>query len=194
MIYRPLDLQPILRCALEAFVEHGYHGTTVRDIARRLHQTVPIIYYYYENKQGVLVALLDKSIDDLLARCRDAEASTTRDPVARLSMLIRCVSLFVAHRRSLALLDEEVRSLEPKNRPAYLAKRDELEQMFVSSIEHGVQLGVFATADARSASRALISMCRGIASWYRKDGPLAPEDLAELYVGYGLGLVGHRAS
>jgi AcrR family transcriptional regulator len=190
MVYRPLELPPVLRRSLEAFVEHGYHGTTVRDIARRLNQTVPTIYYYYENKQAVLVALLDESMNDLLSRCARAEASASDDPVDRLSALIRCITLFVAYRRQLAQLDEEVRSLESRNRPAYIAKRDQLEAMLVSCIDDGVRQGTFTVDDPHAASRALISMCRGIASWYKSNGALAPEALADVYVRFALGLVG----
>jgi hypothetical protein len=31
--FAPLDLHPILAAALEQFREHGYHGTTVREVA-----------------------------------------------------------------------------------------------------------------------------------------------------------------
>jgi AcrR family transcriptional regulator len=190
LVYRPLELPPVLAKSLEAFVEHGYHGTTVRNIAARLKQTIPTIYYYYENKQALLVALLHESIDDLLARCKEAEASVSDDPAERLSALILCMSTFVAHRRQLAQLDQEVRSLETRNRASYIAKRDALEAMLVSCIVDGKEAGIFTVDDPRTASRALITMCRGIAAWYKPKGELAPESLAKVYVRFGLGLVG----
>jgi AcrR family transcriptional regulator len=192
MIYRPLGLPPVLDRALDAFVEHGYHGTTVRDIARRLNQTVPMIYYWYENKQALLVALLSQSIDDLLDRCEKALASVGDDPVDQLSVLVRCLLLYVANRRQLALLDQEVRSLEAGNRPAYIAKRDRIEQMLVDSIEAGVKAGVFTVENPQVASRALISMCRGIANWYRSTGSMTPEAMAAVHVEFALALVGRR--
>jgi AcrR family transcriptional regulator len=192
MVYRPLGLPIVLDRALDAFVEHGYHGTTVRDIARRLNQTVPMIYYWYKNKQALLVALLSLSIDDLLDRCEKALASVGDDPVEQLSVLIRCLLLYVANRRQLALLDQEVRSLEPSNRPAYIAKRNKIEQMLVASIVAGVKTGIFTVENPQVASRALISMCRGIASWYRSTGSMPPEAMAEVHVQFALALAGFR--
>lgn len=183
----------MLRCALEAFVEQGYHGTTVRDIARRLKQTVPTIYYYYENKQALLVALLDASINDLLARCNAALESCTAGPVDRFSTLIRCICLYVTHRRQFVLLDREVTSLDARTRSPYIAKRDALEQMLVTCIQPGVDAGVFTVEDPGTASRALLAMCRGIAGWYRSGGPLDPAAVSDLYVGYACGLIGARA-
>jgi AcrR family transcriptional regulator len=177
MVYWPLGLPPVLDRALDAFIEHGYHGTTVRDIARRLNQTVPMIYYWYKNKQALLVALLSLSIEDLLDRCEKALASVEDDPVEQLSVLIRCLLLYVANRRQLALLDQEVRRIE---------------QMLVASIEAGVKTGIFTVENPQVASRALISMCRGIASWYRSTGSMPPEAMAEVHVQFALALAGFR--
>ena len=114
------------------------------------------------------------------------------DPVDQLSALIRCLLLYVANRRQLALLDQEVRSLEPSNRPAYIAKRDKIEQMLVASIEAGVKAGVFTVENPHVAARALILMCRGIAGWYRSTGSMPPEAMAEVHVRFALALVGFR--
>ena len=184
------QLDGVLVHALAAFVESGYHATSVRDLARRLGQTVPAIYYHYENKQALLVALLSYSIDDLLERSKAAEAESPDDPKRRFELLVRCMVLFTAHQRELAFLDNEIRSLEPENRRAYVAKRDELESMVTGAVEAGVRRKVFAKGDAHGVARATITMVRGIANWYRTDGQLDPDSLANLYVALALRLAG----
>lgn len=42
----------------------------------------------------------------------------------------------------------------------------------------------------REASRAVVTMCKAIAEWYNPAGPFTPEDVAERYVHFALGLVG----
>ena len=64
------ELSPILSASLDAFSEHGYHGTTVRDIAKRVGVTVPALYYHHENKEGLLFALLDTGIEHYNTRRR----------------------------------------------------------------------------------------------------------------------------
>lgn len=184
-----VELPPVLEHALRAFVDVGYHATTVRHLANRLGQTVPAIYYHYESKEAVLAALLSYSIDDLLERCSQAEAPA--DPLTRFSAIVRCIVLFVAHRRELAFLDVEIRSLEAKNRKAYVAKRDEMESIVTRAVVDGMSAGVFAPGDSHSVSRAIITMCRGIANWYRPYGALSPDDLADQYVIYARRLAGH---
>ncbi|HRD61021.1 MAG TPA: TetR/AcrR family transcriptional regulator [Nocardioides sp.] len=184
------ELDAVLVHSLEAFVESGYHATSVRDLARRLGQTVPAIYYHYENKQALLVALLSYSIEDLLKRAKAAEAESPDDPKRRFELLVRCMVLFTAHRRELAFLDAEIRSLEPANRKAYVAMRDDLEAMVTNAVEEGMRTKVFTKGDAHAVARATITMVRGIANWYRTDGELDPDSLAKLYVMFALRLAG----
>lgn len=68
----PLTLTPLLTAALATFHEFGYHGASVRDIAKRAGVTVPTLYYHHENKQGILVALMMTGIEAVTARAREA--------------------------------------------------------------------------------------------------------------------------
>ena len=192
--YEPLDLHPVLTHAMEAFNEHGYHGTSVRDIARRVGVTVPVLYYHYENKQALLVTLLDTSMRDVLDRCRAAVAEAGEDPVARFSAMVECIVLYMANRRGLAFLDTEIRSLEPENRARYVALRDYLEHMLLDTVEAGIAQGRFTTPIPADASRAVLTMCQGVANWYHPDGPLSPEAIAERHVLLCLGTVGYAGT
>jgi AcrR family transcriptional regulator len=188
----PPELSPILKHALAAFEEHGYHGTSVRDIARRVGVTVPALYYHYENKQAMLFALLTMSMKSLLEKCRAAVAETAPDPLAELGALVECMVRFMAYRGSKGLLDSEIRSLEPANRKAYIALRDQLDTEMHAVVIDGVCKGLFHTDHPIEAGRALLTMCHAVAKWFRMDGELTPEELAERYVVFGLGMLEYR--
>lgn len=190
--YGPLDLHPILRHAMEAFNEHGYHGTSVRDIAGRVGVTVPAIYYHYANKQALLATLLETSMKDVLDRCRAASAAAGDDPLTRFRAMVESIVLYMANRKGLAFLDTEIRSLEPANRARYVALRDYLEHMLLDTVRAGLAQGVFTTPIPEDAVRAVLVMCQGVANWYRPDGPLAPAQIAERHVLLSLGTVGYR--
>lgn len=191
--FEPLQLPPLLRHALAEFVAHGYDGTTVRTIAKDADLTVPSIYYHYENKQGLLVALLDLSVDDVLERTYAAIEEAGSSPSDRLGAFVEAVVLYVIHRRSLALLDNEIRSLEPDNRVAYVQKRDSLEGWLREIIEDGVDSKAFKVAYPVEARRAVIAMSRGVAAWYDPSGSLAPEEVASRYVALALQVAGYEA-
>ncbi len=127
--FSPLTLDPPLAAALEAFLEFGYHGATMRDIARRAGLSVPGVYHYYASKQDMLVALLDVTMTDLLARSTAARAQG-QDPVERFALLVECLALFHTHRRELGFVGaSEMRSLEPRQRDRLAGLRRAQQRM-----------------------------------------------------------------
>ncbi|MDH4143941.1 MAG: TetR/AcrR family transcriptional regulator [Acidimicrobiia bacterium] len=61
--------------ALRLFLEEGYRGAAVRDIAERLGFTVPALYYHFKNKDAILEAIVEPFADAgeaLLARLATA--------------------------------------------------------------------------------------------------------------------------
>jgi AcrR family transcriptional regulator len=189
--YGPLEFSRILDAALAAFYEHGYHGTTTRDLARRSGLSVPGVYHYYPSKQDILFALMNEIIDELLTRSRQALADAPAAPAAQFDALVESLLRFHMYRRAGAMVSTgELRSLEPDNRKRYVAKRDEQQRMLDQVIIDGVADGVFATPYPKDASRAIASMCVGVASWYRPDGSLSVDALLERYLAIARSIVG----
>jgi AcrR family transcriptional regulator len=180
--YGPLELTPLLAAALEAFYENGFHGTTVRDIARRHGQTVPSLYYHHENKEGVFAALLEEGTGDVAWRVQAAAAEGGERPDLRFVNVIESIVLHMTHRWRLAALDQEMRHLTPDVRKRYALRRKEIENLLAGIVEDGVRAGVFTTDYPAETARAILGMCQSIARWYRPGGPLPPEKLADRYV------------
>ncbi|MGI5158947.1 TetR/AcrR family transcriptional regulator [Microbispora sp. CA-102843] len=190
--YPPLELSPILSAALAEIVEHGYEGTTVRKIASRVGVTVPALYYHFENKQAMLRELLDRAMRIVLTHARAALEEAGASCVDRLSALVEAIALYMAHHRDLAFLDSERRSLTPGNRAEYVSRRDELERELRAAIDTGVRQKVFRTRYPDECSRAILSMCQGIAGWYRPDGSIDPQTMAMRYVDIALATVRYQ--
>ncbi|TVT18589.1 TetR/AcrR family transcriptional regulator, partial [Amycolatopsis rhizosphaerae] len=172
------------------FYEQGFHGTAVRDIARRVGVTVPALYYYYENKEAILVALLETATNDVASRAFAAAEEGGDRPEVRFANVIEAVVLHMTHRVRLAALDSELRYLQPANRKHYAATRKKLENLLTGIITDGVRAKVFTVAEPAETSRALLGMCQAVATWFRDDGPLRPEKLAARYVAIALMTVG----
>jgi AcrR family transcriptional regulator len=177
---RELELTPILAAAREAFSQHGFDGTSVRDIASRVGVTVPALYYHYENKEAILFALLDASIERLYRLCVAAVEGGT-DPVERLLNLVDCIVAYMAGVGKSAILDAEIRALSPDARAAYSRKRHRIETMLVEAIEAGVQTGAFEVRYPADTARALLGMFQAIPMWFRLEGKLKRSELAQRY-------------
>jgi AcrR family transcriptional regulator len=188
------ELTPILRHALDAFYEFGYHGTSVRDIAERTGQTVPALYYHHENKEAILFTLLDDSISAVVERCEQALADAGDDPLERFRNLIECLALYMTQHGKRAAMDAEIRALRPENRARYSAKRNVVEQMLEAAITAGQREGIFAVSSAHETTRALLGMIFAITVWFKPSGKKSPAAVAASYLDIALHTVGYQAA
>lgn len=51
----------LMESATALFAERGYAGTTVRNIVERAGVTKPVLYYYFESKAGIFLAILNRA-------------------------------------------------------------------------------------------------------------------------------------
>jgi len=187
--FAPLQLPAPLAGALAAFVELGYSGASIRDIAQRAGLSVPGVYHHWPTKQHLLVALLDLTMADLAERSRAARAEGD-GPVQRFSALVECLALFHTHRRELGFIGaSEMRSLEPAARARIAAARHEQQRMVDDEVLAGCRRGLMATPLPREAARAVVTLCTALPQWWSPDGPSSPETVAAQYVDFGLDLV-----
>jgi AcrR family transcriptional regulator len=80
--------EEILEIAMREFAEHGFSGARVDEIAEQTRTTKRMLYYYFESKEGLFVAVLERAY----AEIRQAERAVDvdhLDPVAA----IRCLAV-----------------------------------------------------------------------------------------------------
>lgn len=183
-----VDLPPILSAAMQAFSEQGFHGTSVRDIARRVGVTVPSLYYHHANKEAILVDLLNQSLDHVARVCEAALDEAGDAPHQRFFAMIEGLIRVVVHGGPMAMMHYELRALTEPERAVYVARRREFEIQLTEAIEQAAEAHLFDVSHPREASRAVLGMVQAIPVWFRPEGgELTPEEVAEHY----LDLVAH---
>jgi TetR/AcrR family transcriptional repressor of uid operon len=55
----------ILSAAAELFGENGFHGSSMAELAKRARMSVGHIYHYFENKDAIIEALVDREVEEL---------------------------------------------------------------------------------------------------------------------------------
>lgn len=58
----------IKEVAVDLFNNEGYHGTTIRNIAKEVSCSLPMIYYYFNNKKELFDEIIKKDYFELLKR------------------------------------------------------------------------------------------------------------------------------
>ncbi|QYJ03243.1 TetR/AcrR family transcriptional regulator [Nocardioides panacisoli] len=186
------DLPATLRAALDCFVQQGYHGTSIRELAAAAGLSVAGLYHHHRRKQDLLVACLRHAMEDLWWRSLAADDPDAA-PVDRLAAHVECLVLFHARRQDLAFVAwSEIRGLEDTERAAHIERRDRQQSLTDAIVTAGCESGDFALDHPEDTARALVTMCTGVAQWYRPSGGLTPEDVADRYVAMALDLVRAR--
>ena len=185
----PLQLHPLLSAALDLFVRLGYHGTSVRAIAAEARMTVPGLYYNFATKQDILTELLTLSNQELTRRSGAALAAAGPSPRTRFAALIRCMVLHLTHMQKFARLVREIDSLDETHRPKHVELRDRFQRLVLTEVIAAQTLGDFGPGDPHETTRAVLSLCNGVADWFRIEGAATPEQIADDYVDFALRLV-----
>ena len=185
--------EAITRAAREVFAEHGYHGASVRDIAKRAGLSLSALYYWYPGKQQLLAALIEDSDRDYHARCERELSAAGDNPVEQLRALVHATVEYRIERRiesSIAVL--EYRNLEPES-AARLAKQTlAARKIWTDVVNDGVASGTFRCTHADDARRTIIAACNAIAQWYRPGGKLTTAELVDRYTDIALRVVDAR--
>jgi AcrR family transcriptional regulator len=103
----------ILDVALDLFVDQGYDGTSLREIAERLGVTKAALYYHFEAKEDILLALhmrLHEFGKSALGAMKDDEPITLKRWGALLGEVVDQMlvqrKLFLMHERNQAALEK----------------------------------------------------------------------------------------
>ena len=171
----------IIQAAAQIFRLKGYHATSMQDIADAVHLQKASLYHHVQNKQDILVTILDQALDLMIADMETVLASPAPSEVK----LTRAVRAYVSHlvdqRDLAAVLLYEFRSLDSRRRTRHLARRDRFEGLWRSLVEQGVAQGAFRTIDVPIIAAAFLGVMNGMLAWYRADGRLGSEEIADTF-------------
>jgi len=171
----------ILEAAAQIFSQKGFHGASMQDIAEAVNLQKASLYYHVNSKQEILVELLDQALENVSAKMQRV-LDTPDLPDVKLRQAMRVYMTTLLERGDMAsVLLLEHRSLEPEFREKHLPKRDRFERMWRELIQEGVDKGTFACRDVAMASRALLGVMNWSITWFRADGKLPAEVIAEMF-------------
>ncbi|WP_408899906.1 TetR/AcrR family transcriptional regulator (plasmid) [Nocardioides sp. R1-1] len=180
--------------AVTLFARQGYVATGIRDIAREADLSTATLYHYVSNKEELLVAIMREAFESLIGNAMAATAGL-RAPQEMLAALVRQHVLTETGNQTVAnVATVEFRFLGPEARAEVVPLRDQYEAIWHGVLSKGISSKAFRVENPTVMRLALLQLCSGPEEWYRPDGNLTPEEIAEQYVELALRLVGARKS
>ena len=188
----------ILAAATERFGRDGYEDTTWADIAADVGVGPTALYHYFESKQHCLYVIMDQAIEGFRSRFEGLTADGA-DPLEHLMAVIEdCFDLSERDiQRNRVLVAEQGLLSAPSDSPREeqarqdaRARARDLEFAWASFLSHAMQQGAIPKHDPRLLTRAILGLYNSVWHWYRPNGIVALNRIAEFFTDRSLALIG----
>lgn len=175
----------ILVAAAGVFQEHGYHGTTMQQIADRVNLTAGSLYHHFPaGKRDLLLAVLNTGLEIVLEQV-DLIIDADLDPSESLRRMIHAHITNVTQNMAVgAAMVFEIRALRDLDeaaaeREAFFKRRGQFEERFRRIIQCGIDTGVFRPVDTGVFTKTLLGAHNWVSVWYREGGRLTGAQVAD---------------
>jgi AcrR family transcriptional regulator len=182
-VQRPSDRRTeILYSAAHVFIEKGFRASSLEDVAEQFGFKRQAIYYYFSSKEELLYEILSYTMDVHEATMAQVLASTP-EPEEQLLGLVRAQAKDITTRELdgefSILIDTEIHELTPQHRRKINRRRRASLDIQRGLLVELRRRGRLRELDPSVATLSLQSMVTGVARWFRRDGPLTAEQVAD---------------
>ncbi|AIA02684.1 hypothetical protein DC74_2174 [Streptomyces noursei] len=176
--------QRLLATATRLFAEQGYDRTSVQEIVDAAGVTKGALYHYFGSKEDLLHEVYGRVLrlqQERLDRFADADAPVEqrlRDAAADV------VVTTIENLDDTKIFFRSMHHLSPEKDKQVRAERRRYHERFRALIEEGQHTGVFsADVPADLVVDYHFGSVHHLGTWYREDGPLSPQQVADHLAG-----------
>jgi AcrR family transcriptional regulator len=188
----------IVATATERFGRDGYEDTRWADIAADVGVGPTALYHYFESKQHCLYVIMDEAIEGFRSRFEELTANGDETLERLVAVMDDCFRLSERDiQRNRVLVAEQgllsARSGSPREeqaRQAARARTRDLEFAWASFLSRAMQQGAIPKNDPRLLTRAILGLYNSIWHWYRPNGIVALNRVAEFFTDRSLAMIG----
>jgi AcrR family transcriptional regulator len=154
------DLRPqILAAAKHLFIQQGYHGLSMRQIAEAVGVSKAALYYHFKDKEELLLAILDAYLDEIEASLAQVTLTHT-SARERVRVLVETILSQPAEQRAvIRLSSQEMAHLSAPARQAFdRAYHRKFLDPIQAILEAGMSSGELRRVDPSVATWALLGI------------------------------------
>ncbi len=168
----------ILRKAAELFNERGFYETSLNELAKRLNVTKPSLYLYFKNKDDILLQILNQATVEFTPAMELAKESDLCG-IEKLKIFVLQYTQAMSGVFGKCMVLSGLSPLEPSSREQLTPTFRLLDTFVRNLLAEGIKDGSIAPCDTKIATFSLFGAMHWLARWYRPDGELSPEAIAE---------------
>jgi AcrR family transcriptional regulator len=174
----PYDIETVTDAAVRVFNRRGYEAASMEDVARETGITKSSLYYHVSGKEELLARALERGFKWLLGVLEESGAKSGT-PLERLRHIVyRSVIITLEFVQEVELL-QRVKGNTPTEREA-MARRRRFDREVATLVRQAAAAGqIDSGIDAGLLTRLIFGMGNSITQWYRHEGNLRAEQIAE---------------
>ena len=178
--------QAIVDHAARLFAKRGFLGASVADLADACGASKSLIYHYYPSKEDILFEVMDSHLLQLTGAV-ETVAGSAASPERKLRDLThRFMGLYVgAADRHKVLLNELDQLPEVRRRLIVTRQRELIDA--VQALLVALRPDLATPRLRRPLAMLFFGMINWTHTWFRLDGPVGPDEMADLAVQLVLG-------
>ena len=176
----------VYRTAARVILQKGYDATSVSDIAEALGITKAGLYHYIHGKTELLFDIMQYGLDELDREVAQP-AKKIADAEARLRFMIGMHARIVTRGQgAVTILVDEARALTAAQYRKITRRKRAYFDFLRATLEELKLEGKLRQVDLTVASFSLLGMINWLSRWYRADGALDEQQVAEQVVDMAL--------
>jgi AcrR family transcriptional regulator len=178
--------ETILRAAGRLYARRGFKGASVADLASACKTSKSLIYHYFPSKDDILYEVMASHLDDLVAAADGATRSGSAEEQLR-ALTLAFMRLYVGARDRHKVLLNELDNLAPGLRAEVIAK----QRRIIAAVEALIRALRPGTGPlALPLTMLFFGMINWTHTWFRAEGRVSAEHLADMAVDLMLGGLG----
>lgn len=182
---RAAKIEKIHDVAASLFAKHGYYGTRMEDIAAGLDLQKGALYYYFDSKEALLASLVEKRVGMALDVLREIVARDTTATDRVREAFTGHLSVFQEHADIYTIFNtERLHSINEGAAEKVNELGREYESLWEQLVDEGKSSGEFRSGlDTSVTVKAVLGACNTTLTWFREEGPLSIEEIADRFAG-----------
>ena len=149
----------LLMAGIALFAEKGYASTAVREIVALAGVTKPVLYYYFQNKEGLFRAILDAAAERQKEVMAEA-LGMTGTVLERITFLYRRIYQELAENRDLFRMIHNMIFGPPQGVPPYDAEKyhEQMLEAVKTIYRQGLERGEVISTDLDEAAMMVVGL------------------------------------
>lgn len=189
---RAFKRERIIGASIEVFYERGFQNATVDDVAASMSLTKAAVYYYFDSKEALLDAIIERCSDLTLEAIERGIAEGDSPATSLVSACYRFAHVVLDNQKLIALYFREERNFSSKLRQRVTATEKSVTLKLSNVLDAGIRAGEFRECDTQHLALNINGMISMSFYWYSEHARISKDALCRRFTLDALYLAGFK--